>query len=191
VRLGLGGKVNFYDITSNSDVLRWQASAMDYLFDSSLSNNLNYHQKIYAVYSELSFPIARLFDAKIGARYERTQVNSFYSNANEEIHNGYNTLVPSIFLMRKIGDDQTIKLNYSKRIQRPDFDDLNPYINSSDPKNVTTGNPYLRPEFSNRIELSYNHDLGNTGSLMFTLFYRQNQDDIQPFIVYYPSIPIG
>src|SRR5205085_1527907 len=38
---------------------------------------------------------------------------------------------------------------------------------------------------------SYNHDLGNTGSLMFTLFYRQNQDDIQPFIVYYPSIPIG
>jgi len=82
-------------------------------------------------------------------------------------------------------------LNYSKRIERPDFEDLNPYINTSDPKNITTGNPYLKPEVSNRVELSYSNDLGNTGSLMFTLFYRENKDDIQPFITFYPTIVVG
>jgi outer membrane receptor for ferrienterochelin and colicin len=56
---------------------------------------------------------------------------------------------------------------------------------------VTTGNPYLKPEFSNRFELGYNYDFGNLGSLMVTLFYRENKDDIDPFIVYYPSIAIG
>jgi len=191
VHLGVGGKLNFYDIKSTSDVLVWHDPAMDYLYDSTLSNNLDYHQKVYALYTELSFPIGKLFDAKIGGRYERTQVNSFYSNANAEINNGYNTFVPSIFVMRKMGDNQTLKLNYTKRIQRPDFEDLNPYINTSDPKNITTGNPYLKPEFSNRIELSYNNDLGRTGSFMISLFYRGNQDDIQPFVTYYPSIVVG
>jgi len=191
VHLGVGGKVNFYDIKSTSDILVWQDPLMDYVYDSTLSNNLNYHQKIYAFYTELSFPIGKLFDAKLGGRYERTQINSFYSNANAEINNGYNTFVPSIFLMRKIGENQTVKLNYSKRIQRPDFDDLNPYINTNDPKNITTGNPYLKPEFSNRIELSYNNDLGRTGSFGITLFYRGNEDDIQSFVTYYPSLIVG
>ncbi len=191
VLLGMGGKVNLYEIKSSSDVLVWNDPLLDYTFDSSLSNSLDYRQKVYAFYSELSFPIGELFDAKVGGRYERTQVNSFYSEANEEITNGYNTFVPSIFLMRKIGENQTLKLNYSKRIERPDFEDLNPYINTSDPKNITTGNPYLKPEVSNRVELSYSNDLDNTGSLMFTLFYRQNKNDIQPFVTYYPSIVVG
>jgi len=191
VHLGVGGKINFYNITSSSDVLVWQEPVMDYVYDSTLSNNLDYHQKVYAAYSELSFPVGKLFDAKIGGRYERTQVDAFYSNANEKIAPAYNTFVPSIFIMRKIGDDQTIKLNYSKRIQRPEFDDLNPYINTSDPKNITTGNPYLKPEFSNRFELSYNNDLGRTGSFMVTLFYRENHDDIQPFVTYYPTLIVG
>jgi hypothetical protein len=78
VRLGFGGKLNFYDINSTSDVLVWQPNSMDYLFDSSLSNDLDYHQKVYALYGELSFPVGKLFDAKVGGRYERTQVNSFF-----------------------------------------------------------------------------------------------------------------
>ncbi|MGQ4828374.1 outer membrane beta-barrel protein, partial [Enterococcus faecalis] len=67
----------------------------------------------------------------------------------------------------------------------------NPYINASDPKNITTGNPVLKPEVWDRYEASYNNDLGKIGSFMATLFYRQSNGDIQPFIVYYPSIKVG
>ena len=84
-----------------------------------------------------------------------------------------------------------MKLSYSKRIERPDYGDLNPFVNTSDPKNIAAGNPYLKPEIGNRLELSYNRDLGKAGSFIATLFYRENHNDIQPFIIYYPSLKIG
>ncbi len=192
IKLGFGGKINFYDVKSNSNVLSYQPSGRKYLFDSSLSNYLDYNQKVYALYAEISFPVAKLFDAKIGSRYERTEINSFFSNAPEQVKTpGYNTLVPSIYFLRKLDDKQTLKLSYTKRIERPDYGELNPYINTSDPNNINAGNPYLRPEVGNRYELSYNRNLGKTGTFMATLFYRENHDDIQPFIVYYPSFVIG
>ena len=191
INLGIGGKLNTYDISSTSDAFVWQHSAKDYVYDSALSNSLDYRQNVYAAYSEISFPVGKLFDAKIGGRYERTEINSYFSNAPDKVTNGYNTFVPSFFLMRKLGEKQMLKFNYSKRIERPDYGDLNPFINTSDPKNVFTGNPDLKPEIGNRYELSYNHDLGRTGTFMVTLFYRENKDDIQPFIVYYPTIKVG
>ena len=191
IKLGVGGKFSGYDISSLSDASVWQSVYKNYFYDSSLSNDLDYHQKVYAAYAELSFPLGQLVEVKAGGRYEHTQVNSFYSNAQQEVNEDYNTFVPSIFLMRKLGEKQTLKLNYSKRINRPDYGELNPYINTSDPKNVSTGNPQLKPEFRNRYELSYNNDLGKTGSFMASLFYWVSRNDIQPFIVYYPSIKVG
>lgn len=190
--LGVGGKLNFYDINSSSDVSSFQPNLKDFFHDTSLSSALQYHQKVYAVYTELSFPVGDLFDAKIGGRYERTEINSYYSNAQQQLHTpGYNTLVPSIFFLKKLGNDQILKLSYSRRIERPDYGDLNPFINTSDPKNVSSGNPNLTPEIGDRVELGYSRDLGETGSLVITAFYRANKDDIQNYILYYPSLLIG
>jgi len=93
--------------------------------------------------------------------------------------------------MRKLDESQTVKLSFTIRINRPDYSDLNPFINTSDPKNISTGNPILKPEIWDRYEAVYTKDLGKTGSFMFTLYYRQSNGDIQPFIVYYPSIQVG
>ena len=153
---------------------------------------LLYHQQVYALYAELSLPIGHLFDAKIGSRYERTEINSFYSNAGQQPKTpGYNTLVPSIYFLRKLSDNQTLKLSYSKRIERPGYEDLNPFVNTADPKNVSAGNPYLKPEIGHRIELAYNHDYRQKGSFMITAFYRVNDNDIQPYTAVYPSLKIG
>jgi outer membrane receptor protein involved in Fe transport len=191
ITLGLGGKFSGYDISSTPNSLVWDAKTKSYLYNAAFSNDLGYHQKVYAIYSELNFPVGKLFEARLGGRYERTQINAFYANAKQNIQNGYNTLIPSIFLLKKIDEKQTIKLSFTIRINRPDYSDLNPYINASDPKNITTGNPVLKPEVWDRYEASYNNDLGKIGSFMATLFYRQSNGDIQPFIVYYPSIKVG
>jgi ferric enterobactin receptor len=192
VILGTGAKLSSYNINSTSDVLSFQPYAKNYLFDSSLSNYLRYHQKIYAVYAELSFPAGDLFDAKFGGRYERTSIYSYYSNAQEQASaTGYITFVPSVFLLRKLTDSKTIKLSYSKRIERPDYGDLNPFINTSDPKNISSGNPYLKPEQGSRYEFSFSNDLGSKGSYVITAFFRNNKDDIQNFIIYYPSLVVG
>lgn len=84
-----------------------------------------------------------------------------------------------------------MKLSFSKRIERPDYRDLNPYINTSDPKNLSTGNPNLKPELGRRYELGYSNDIKKFGSLMVSFFYRINEQDIQPFIIYYPSYQVG
>ena len=192
INLGVGTKTAFYDIKSTSDVSSYQPAFKTYQPNVSFSNNLMYKQKVYAAYSELSFSVAKLFDAKIGGRLERTEINSYYSNAQLQVKvPGYNTFVPSIFLSKKIGGKQTVKLSYSKRIQRPDYEDLNPFVNTTDPKNLSTGNPYLRPEIGHRYELGYSRDFGKTGSMMINLFYRTNDHDIQPYIVYYPSYKAG
>jgi ferric enterobactin receptor len=191
MNLGVGGKFSGYDITTTANALAWAPYSDSYLYSSALSNDLNYHQKVYAAYAELNFPVGKMLEARVGTRYERTQVNAFYSNAQQKIENGYNTLIPSIFLLKKLGEHQTLKLNFAIRINRPDYADLNPYINASDPKNISTGNPYLKPEIWDRYEASYSNDLGRIGSFMITLFYRQSNGDIQPFIVYYPSIQVG
>jgi outer membrane receptor protein involved in Fe transport len=192
VQLGVGSKASFYNINSTSRVSAYQADLQNYQSDPSLSNDLQYHQKVYALYSELSFPVAKLLQAKIGGRYERTEIDAFYSNAQHQAKvPGYNTFVPSVFLSKKVGENQTIKLSYSKRIERPGYEDLNPFVNTNDPKNLTTGNSNLQPEIGRRFELGYSRDLGKPGSVMVNLFYRINDHDIQPFIVYYPTYTVG
>jgi len=180
------------DISSVSTVNTLQLYGKPLSYDSSLSNNLKYRQKVYALYTELTLPVKNILDIKAGLRYERTEINSYYSNAQQQVHTpGYNTFVPSIYLSRKLSERETLKLSYSKRIERPEYWALNPFINTSDPKNITAGNPYLKPEMGNRIELSYSRDLAAAGSFMVAAFLRNNYDDIQPYVVFYPSLMVG
>ena len=192
IQLGTGVKATFLDISSDAAAWGYSALDKDYLYAAALSNNLQYHQQVYAGYAELSFPVGKLFEVKAGGRYERTEINSYYSNAQQQVKKpGYNTWVPSLFLSKKLGDEQIIKLSYSKRIERPDYGDLNPFINTSDPKNITAGNPYLLPELGQRVELSYSRNMGNVGTIILTGFFRHNQQDIQPYVKYYPSLVVG
>lgn len=190
--LGVGSKFSTMNIISNSNVLSFNPADQSYSSDPSSSNSLKYDQKVYALYSELNMPVKELFNVKFGGRYERTEISSFFSNAQHQTPpSGYNTFVPSLYFSKKIDEKQFVKLGYSKRIERPDYNELNPYVNTTDPKNLSTGNPYLQPEIGHRFELSYTYQLGKTGSLMATLFYRYNVGDIQPFIRYYPTYNVG
>jgi ferric enterobactin receptor len=192
VMTGFGGKVTLNDIHSNSEVKLFDPATGVFAPDSILSNTLEYRQKVFALYAEAGFPIGKLFQSKVGVRYERTDIQTRFSNAQQQAQiPGYNTFVPSIYLSRKLNDRQTLKLSYSRRIERPGYGELNPFINTSDPKNISTGNPYLSPELGDRFEFSYNLGLGKTGSIMATLFHRINHDDIQPFIVYHPELQVG
>lgn len=90
-----------------------------------------------------------------------------------------------------MGENQRLLLSNPKRIERPDFRDLNPFVNTSGPKNFTAGNPYQKPEISNRYELGYNIDVDNLGTFMINAFYRISDNDIQDYIIYYSSLKVG
>ncbi len=190
IKLNFGGKLTSLGINSVTDVFI-QSGTQAMKQNNSLSNTLDYKQEVAAIYSELEFPIKDWVDVKLGGRFEQTNVSAIFSKSSQQVNPNYNNIVPSIFFKRKIGEDNSIKLSYSRRINRPGTEELNPYINTADPKNMSQGNPYLLPELGERIELTYSQELKDLGSIMFTLYQRNSNQDIQPYVTYYPSIQVG
>lgn len=187
----IGVKNNRRSFSSNSDVLTLNPVSKEYIPDTRQSYSLNYSRDVYAAYTSVGFSLFNFLDVKAGARYERTSTSADYSNASKVNIPAYNSFVPSLFLSHKIDDQQVLKLSYSKRIQRPGYRALNPFINAIDPKNITTGNPDLKPEIADNFEAGYSTSFENGGSINVSLFYRRNSQDIQPYIVYYPEFLVG
>ena len=186
-----GAKTQSDNINGTSDVYMLNTTSGNYEFNSSQSSVLNYKRYIYAGYLSVSFKIFKLFDVKAGIRDEYTKAKANFTNSGAVTIAPYNTLIPSLVISQTLKNNQTIKISYTHRIQRPEYRDLNPFINASDPKNITAGNPNLRPEVGNKIELSYNKNFENGTNINSALFYRGNVDDIQSYTRYYPTYVIG
>ena len=196
VKLEGGLKSELTRITSVTDVYSYNSAAGNnggdgYVYDNTQSNQLRYNRNIYSAYTSLSFPLLSFLDVKAGIRYERTQTSADFSKASGVSIPDYNTWAPSLVFSHTFNNEQSLKISYSRRVHRPEYRSLNPYVNASDPKNLTTGNPYLLPESGHRVELGYMKSFEKGGSLNISLFYRGSADDIQPYVVYYPSYKVG
>ena len=185
-----GTKVVLNDINSTSDVYLLNPPD-DYEYNTSQSSSLNYKSYVYAGYVSATFKIFNWLDVKAGARYEYTEINAYYSSAGDVSINPYGILVPSAVLSHTFKDNQTLKISYTRRIQRPNYYNLNPFINATDPENVTTGNTTLQPEIGDKFELGYNKIFNKGGSIYLSAFCQYNTHDIQPYTTYYPAYKIG
>jgi ferric enterobactin receptor len=190
-RLETGGRIQWRDITSNSPVYTLDPLTAIYPYDSSQSNALTYDRKVFATYASLTFPAFHYLDIKGGLRYERTETNATFSSVKTTTIPGYNTFAPSLVISHSYPNDQTLKFGYTRRIQRPDYRSLNPYVNASDPKNLTQGNPFLQPEIADNFDLTYSKSFDKGSALNVVLFYRRSNHDIQPFVQYYSAFTLG
>lgn len=191
VKLEGGLKTDIRKISSLTDVYTFNSGTGSYVYDNTQSNQLVYNRNVYAAYTAVAFPLGSALDVKAGLRYERTQTSASFSKAVAASIPDYNTWAPSLVLSHRFSNEQSIKISYSHRIQRPGYRSLNPYVNASDPKNLATGNPYLLPEVANNIELGYMKSFEKGGAINVTLFYHRSAQDIQPYVVYYPSYKVG
>lgn len=163
--------------------------------DGSYNPNANqyysfvYNRQIYAGYVSAEFSLFHGFlEGQAGLRYEYTHTTADFKGANIP---SYGLYFPSIVLTHQLDEDQSIKIAYSHRIERPDYGDLNPFYNISDPHSISTGNPGLRPEKGQRYELGYNRKFGNSGNIYVSALYRHNSDDIQALATYYPTLDVN
>ncbi|WP_293308277.1 outer membrane beta-barrel family protein, partial [Pedobacter sp. UBA5917] len=160
-----------------------------YVNNANQTYGFNYKRNIYSAYLSASFSLFKDFiTGKAGLRYERTGKVANFSGA--EIA-GYNTFAPSFTLQHKLDETQSIKLSYTYRIERPDYGDLNPFYNISDPHNISTGNPLLKPEIGNNFELGYSKNFKNGANIYFAGYYRRNTDDMQQLTTYYDVLMIN
>jgi outer membrane receptor protein involved in Fe transport len=183
-----GVKSIFHHINSLSNVSILSPSSGEYVDDNRQSYRLNYKMNIYAGYISASFSMLNFLNVKAGLRVEHTDINLDYNNTQIP---SYNTYVPTVLLSHNINDKQFVKFAYAHRIERPDYEELNPFLNLSDPFNITTGNPLLKPEIGDNMELGYGHSFDNGANFYVALSERINSHDIKPYTVFYPDFTIG
>jgi ferric enterobactin receptor len=137
---------------------------------------LNYNQNIAAGYVSYTFSTKNKYTFKLGTRYERTTITA-NDQRSDILIPAYDNFVPSINISKSLGKGTTIKLAYNNRIQRPGLQQLNPNFNASNPQSISIGNPNLKPEVSNNLELSVSANINKT-YLNISLFGRQTNNSI-------------
>jgi outer membrane receptor protein involved in Fe transport len=136
--------------------------ANDFISDATRpAGALDYEQNVAAAYTSYTFSTAGKYTFKVGARYELTSISAVQDGQNIEIPD-YANLVPSLNISKSLKNFSTIKLGYNRRIQRPWLQQLNPNVDVSNNQDVRMGNPNLKPELSDNIELGYSTMLGKT-----------------------------
>ena len=136
---------------------------------------LNYKQNISAAYVSYMYSTKSKYNFKIGTRYEHTTITANDQKSGIDIPD-YGNLVPSINISKTFSGT-TIKLAYNNRIQRPGLQQLNPNFNLANAQNISYGNPSLKPEITNNIELSLSKNINRT-YLNLSFFGRQTNNSI-------------
>lgn len=141
-----------------------------------LDNYFIYSEKINAAYGIYANKIKKT-SFQIGLRAESSKINTVLRETKEENPRKYNNLFPSFHISNTLNKNNSLQLSYSKRIRRPVYNDLSPFMTVSDSRNFFSGNPNLDPEFTDVIELGelYNFE---KGSLSSSVYFRNTVNNI-------------
>ena len=166
--LSLGGKLQFYDATSESKYY------LKGIYDPTTSSDYEYKNSILAGYGEYAGNFNKL-GVKTGVRYEYTWQDVEYRLGNgTNFSTNYGNLVPSASLQYTISQGSNLGLTYNMRISRPGISYLNPYVDKTNPIALSYGNPNLEVEKAHNLSLVYNMF---TAKLMVNLNLHHNFTD--------------
>jgi len=174
VKFEAGGKTISRIISSNSDVF------FNSVYSAAASNVYDYNQYVNAGYSVFTFTLPKQWSLQAGARAENTKIDGQSANTTLGLlpfTSTYTTFVPSFAVSKALGV-QTVKLSYSKRIQRPSLQFLNPFVNVTNPQNISFGNPNLAPEVSQTVEFNYSTFIG-ASVINASVYYKHTKDLIE------------
>jgi ferric enterobactin receptor len=141
-----------------------------------LDNVFVYDENIHAVYGILGNKTKR-FSYQAGLRAEWTDVKTTLKETGDENPRKYANLFPSAHLTYDLPKENAIQVSYSRRVRRPFYNDLSPFMTFSDSRNYFSGNPDLNPEFSNVYELGHIKYF-EKGSFSSSVYYRDTEDKI-------------
>ncbi len=152
-----------------------------WILQPSSQTNYQSNDEVYAAYGTYSSQL-KSFGYQLGLRAESSVYKGKLTKTGELFDIKFPvSFFPSVFVSQKLSEDQNLQLNYSRRINRPNFWQLTPITDSSDKLNPSKGNPGLKPEFTNSFELSYEKTFKNKGNFLASLYYKHTTDLITRF----------
>jgi len=186
-----GFRTEIESLISNAAVYTFNPAAYAFLYDNNQSYASTFKREVYAGYVSATFKAFHWLDVIAGLREEYTVNKAFYSNSGHVNIPDYNNLAPSVTLSHAFDNNQMLKFAYAYRLERPEYRDLNPFLNLADPQNITTGNPNIKPEIGHDFQLGYNYNFTKDNTLNMMLVYTHNSPDIKSYTTFYPSFRVG
>lgn len=141
-------------VTSDNDLKFYIIENGEGAVDENRSNHFIYTEQILAGYTSLSGKLSDKLTYKAGLRAEQTFSLGQSLTLNTETERNYFNLFPSFFLQHNVSPNYQVNYNYSRRIDRPDYGNLNPFVLYLDPYTWAQGNPYLRPQMTHSLSLT-------------------------------------
>ncbi|WP_201983995.1 TonB-dependent receptor domain-containing protein [Hymenobacter rubidus] len=153
--------------------------SLDFVPLPDRATDFSYDQNVQAGYATYSFAPSKKLSVSLGSRLERTALSADFQTTGSDIPpRSYTTLLPNGNAQYSFSDNNSLRLAYSRRITRPYIDYLNPFVNRSDPQNISYGKPDLDPELTDSYELSFNTN-GKAGSLNISASARRTGNAIE------------
>jgi hypothetical protein len=192
--------LKYSNVSSDNDFVFRIAQGEDWQVDPARSNHFLYKEQIFAAYTNFNTSLGSKLKLQAGLRMEHTEAEGYSITLDERPPRRYTDLFPSVFVQHVVHDDYQVNYSMSRRISRPPYALLNPFLLYADPFTAIQGNPYLLPSYTNSVEVSqvykgaYNFTLAyqRTNNMIteapfqdnasqFTVFRQTNLDDMQSF----------
>jgi iron complex outermembrane receptor protein len=151
-KLEAGFKTSY--VNTDNDARFYNVKPTGTNVDAGKTNHFNYSEYYNALYLNYKGTY-KLFDIQLGLRAEQTRLLTYQENYNIHFDSGYLQVFPSAFINYKLKKDQALGIAVSRRIDRPAYFDLNPFIYQIDATVYQMGNPNLLPQFTWSYELNY------------------------------------
>jgi iron complex outermembrane receptor protein len=156
IKLEVGAK--YSNVKTDNDLQAQKQDSITNLYglDASRTNRFIYDEKITAGYINLNKQFKKA-SIQLGLRAEQTKSNGNLLGSTP-VTRSYLNFFPSVFINRTLNDKNEISFSYSRRIDRPGYDDLNPFIYYLDPITFSQGNAFLKPQYTQNFEFNYTYN---------------------------------
>ncbi|GLU54632.1 TonB-dependent receptor domain-containing protein [Dyadobacter frigoris] len=141
-----------------------------------LTNDFLYEERINAAYGIVGNKTKKL-SYQVGLRAEWTGVTTTLKQTNDVNKRTYANLFPSVHVSYELPRQHALQLSFSRRVRRPQYNDLSPFMTYSDNRNYFSGNPDLNPEFTNAFEIGHIKYI-EKGSISSSIYYRHTNGKI-------------
>ena len=169
----LGGKYTGRWINNNMLVKENDLILADYTHD------FDYNQQVAALYGSYGREFGR-FSGQVGLRGEFTLIDTYLTGTNSGSNQQYLNVFPTGHLNYSLTEVDQIQASYARRIRRPWYGQMAPFSSFNDDRNIRTGNPDLKPIYTDSYEMSYLR-FWEKGNVNFTVYYRHSTDVIRNF----------
>ena len=149
--------------------------------DPLVSNEFHVDQVVHALYATWEQPFGDKLSAQFGLRLEQANLDLDQVTTGITASNDYFRAYPTLHASYQLTDDQTLRASYSRRVQRPQPADLNPFLTYQDPLNYRAGNPDLEPQETDSYEVSWQRRVDQS-FYQATLYYRDTSKAFTPVV---------